>query len=59
MDNSRWHPWPVNDTVFFHYLDRVIYACQCDNGAVVYTFDPAGFDGKDIKWSLLPKAIPW
>ena len=58
-DTSRWHAWPVNDTVFAHYLDRVIYACSKNNGTILYTTDPAGFEGKDIKWTLMSKTMPW
>lgn len=59
MSESQWNNWPVNDTVFYNYLDRVIFACTRNNGTVVYTTDPAGFTNEEIKWKLLPQALPW
>jgi hypothetical protein len=59
MEAETWHAWPVNDTVFFHYLDRVVFACQREDNTVLYTNDPSGFGGDKIKWKLLPRALPW
>ena len=59
MSESQWHNWPVNDTVFYNYLDRVIFACHRNDGTVVYSNDPTVFENEEIKWKLLPQALPW